>query len=123
MTKGDCYEANANWCMGQLLDGGRKYNRTIRLCHGTVIGAKGSPVEGKEILHCWVEVNNDMFFDFSNGKAIGQRIEMIQHRIIKGKTKKYTLNQASKMLLGTTNYGAWTDEEEERFIGKRIIPE
>jgi len=120
MTEGDCYKANANWCMGQLLNGVRKYIRTIRLCHGTVIGAKGSQVDGKEILHCWVEVNNDMFFDFSNGKAIGKRIEMIQHRIIKGKTKKYTLKQARVMLLGTALYGEWIDEEDERHIGRKI---
>lgn len=121
MSEGDCYQANANWVMDELtMNTNRKYLQSIKLCHGKVIGAKGTEIEGKEIFHCWIEVGDDMMFDFSNGRHIHTRLDAISHRIVQGQTKKYSCKEARRMLLATAVYGEWTDEEDEKTIGRRI---
>ena len=109
MTEGDCFEANANYIIDILFKhkDDRKILKNYRLCHGTVIGAKGSKVEGKEFPHAWVEVGGDVILDFSNGKQVGGRIEEVEHRIKKESVKRYTPKQTARMLLEHEHYGPW----------------
>lgn len=97
---------NANF----LLELSKKYKprfiSTFRLCHGQVIGAKGSPVEGKQFIHCWIEEGN-ILIDNSNGKQIITRKERISNRIIESTVKRYTIDEMIKNLLKYEHYGEW----------------
>ena len=109
MEQGDCFQANAEY----LIDifhkhpKDRKVLQIFRLCHGMVLGAKGSPVEGKWFMHCWIEINGDVVLDNSNGKQTIGRKDKIAYRIKEETVKRYTVRQAMQKLLETEHYGEW----------------
>lgn len=113
--KGDCYEANATWLIDYALTVGadRRELKKWRLCHGTVLGAEGSVVEGKWFDHCWLEMEGKFLIDFSNGKKIVLPIEKLSHRIKLAEAVRYTPAQAIVMLHKTSHYGPWTEEERQ----------
>lgn len=110
---GDCFEANTN----KLLDmwfKDKKISKLFYLCHGKVIGAKNSYVVGKQFMHCWIESKDgDMIFDYSNGKEVITRRELIEHRIIEDTIKKFTVKQIGILISAHEHYGYFTEKELE----------
>lgn len=105
---GDCYKVNADYLINiWVSDKNDLRLRDVFLCHGRVIGAKGSVVEGQEFDHCWIEVGNDVIMDFSNKKTIIGRLSVVEHRIIRSSVKKYTAEQVAKNILEYEHYGGW----------------
>ena len=92
---GDCYRIAAN----NVID-----NKYLLLCHGIVSGQ--GKLKGKRIGHAWNELQ-DMVFDFSNGRQIIIRKEKY-YRIGKiKKVKKYTRDEAIKLMLIYKSLGPW----------------
>lgn len=92
-TNGDCYVVHGK----AILDGAPGI-----LCHGTV----WHPVSGWHE-HCWIELNEDVVVDFSNGHRIVLRREEYYNR---GKVKdvdKYNLEQTRELVLKRGTYGPW----------------
>lgn len=100
MQKGNCYEANGKYIL-DLLISGRKDIRKWKLCHGIVVG------KGIEHGHCWIEYNDDMVMDFSNGHSIALRKEHYYALGRVTKVKRYTAKQVQKNILKYENWGEW----------------
>lgn len=107
--EGDCYRANANFIIDLFHQhkGNRKHLQNYRLCHGDVIGAHGSLVEGKRFPHAWVEIDGRLILDFSNGKLIVIPKDRIQYRIFEDTVKRYTVKQTIQNVFKYEHYGAW----------------
>ena len=106
-AKGDCFQANANYLIElSTKDPSTTLNKDIKLCHGMVIGAKGSPVEGTTFIHAWIE-HNGLLIDNSNGKKIVLPTARIEHRILRDTVKYYTIKEMFDKLLETGHYGEW----------------
>lgn len=103
---GDCYKANWNWILDNY--SAIKDSNDCFLCHGKVIGAKDSEVEGKIFGHAWIE-QGDTFIDCSNNKTIIMKKEKLyaSGRIIINSVKKYTPTEAMAMILKYEHYGNW----------------
>jgi len=107
---GDCYLANGSYILNNYIL--KKANPDgVFLCHGKVIGAKGSKVEGLVFGHAWVEIRG-VLLDFSNGKTLAAPLDKLYEngRIIKDSVKRYTPMQVADMVLKHEHYGAWDDE-------------
>lgn len=94
---GDCYEVHANAFVNGFLEeaGGL-------LCHGTVwhpkVGWHG---------HCWLELNEDVVADYSNGHGVVVRRETY-YAIGKVKNvSRYGIEQARALVLKEGTYGPW----------------
>jgi len=93
---GDCFHKN-----GQIFI---DYECFDFLCHGTVVGQ--GEIKGIKHTHCWIELG-DVVFDYSNGKKIIMRKERY-YEIGKIKDiKKYTIEEAKKLMLKTKHWGDW----------------
>ena len=105
-NKGDCYKANAEFIMKLFPD--IKKSHKIFLCHGKVVGTKGSKVEDITFKHAWIEIN-EMLLDCSNGRLISHRIKDLydKGRIIKDSVIRYTPQKAMEMILKHEHYGPW----------------
>lgn len=92
-ARGDCYEVHGK----AILEG-----TPGLLCHGTVwhpdVGWHG---------HCWIELNEDVVVDFSNGHRAVLRRE-VYYRIGKVKdVRRYDAEQARELVLREGTYGPW----------------
>jgi hypothetical protein len=91
--KGDCYEV-----------AGRKVmeDTHLLLCHGVT----HNTLTGRFMGHAWNELG-DMVFDFSNGNNIVmERKRYYKLGRIK-KVRKYTSEEAMKLMLKHENFGPW----------------
>jgi len=97
MIMGDCYAVHGR----AFLEG-----MSGLLCHGTVWH---SDVGWHE--HCWIELNEDVVLDFSNGHQVAVRRE-IYYKIGKVKDiKRYNVEQARELTLKEGTYGPWLVDE------------
>jgi len=116
MTKkklGNCFEANTNKLL-EMWFKNKQVSKIFFLCHGKVIGAKNSPVENKEFMHCWIEnKKGDLIFDYSNDKEVIVRKELLEHRIIKETIIKFTIEQIANLIHTHEHYGWFTKKELE----------
>lgn len=95
--KGDCYEVHASAFLEGFLGetGGL-------LCHGTVwhpdVGRHG---------HCWLELNEDVVADYSNGHGVVVRRETYYAIGKVRDVRRYTVEQARALVLKEGTYGPW----------------
>jgi len=91
---GDCYEVHAKAIIDGLLPG--------MLCHGTVwhqeTGWHG---------HCWIEVNDDVVLDFSNGHQVIVRRDAYYELGKVKNVKRYNPEQARELMEKEGTYGEW----------------
>lgn len=108
-AKGDCYIANGKYIFDVFMSKGLKCPelQDVLICHGDVIGAKGSPVEGQQFDHCWIELSGDIILDMSNGKKVCGRIDSIKQRIVEGTVTRYTPEELVKMIAKHEHWGPW----------------
>ena len=102
---GNCFEANGKVLIGLFIED-KSFARQHFLCHGIVIGQEGTPVEGQEFTHGWLELG-DVVFDHSNGKEVVMRKELYYEA---GEIKniiRYTGEEAIQLLYKTQHYGPW----------------
>jgi hypothetical protein len=112
LGEGDCYEIAS-----KLLFNSDHTKEGYILCHGTVVGQ--GPIEGAIFGHAWLEykqrlpmdnngiLNLDMVLDHSNGKRTSMPKDLY-YKIGRIKNvKKYTKEEARKMLLTELTYGPW----------------
>ncbi len=97
---GDCYKAN-----------GKKIIEMINipncfLCHGTVVGQKGTPVEGQCYDHCWIEIQ-DVVMDFSNGQEIIIKKEVYYDIGVIKNVIRYKPKEAIKLSFKHRTWGPW----------------
>lgn len=96
MKNGDCYEVHGN----AFLEG-----MPGLLCHGTVyhpdVGWHG---------HCWIELNEDVVIDFSNGHQAALKRERYYKAGRVKDVKRYDIEQARKLILEEGHYGPWGEE-------------
>jgi len=106
---GDCYFIHGNFV---IRHGKKRAYKNLILCHGRVKGAIGSPVEGRIFGHAWLE-HGDIFMDLSNNKKIIMRKENLYNsgRVIMDSIKRYSVDEALKMMLKHEHYGPWEEEE------------
>ena len=106
---GDCYEVHGNYITDLFLR--KEKQRTVfRLCHGQVLGKTGD-VDGLWFEHAWIEINGDVLLDFSNGNKIVTRVDALKDRIKAETVKRYTPEEASKLILKHEHYGPWEEEK------------
>ena len=101
---GDCYQAAANYMLGQCLRGENKH---LILVHGEVCGQ--GPLEGVTYGHAWV-LDGDMVIDLSNGRDL--RVPKAVYYALGGidrlnNTHQYTWEEAKVLLLTRKVYGPW----------------
>lgn len=93
--RGDCYEKNGN----AFIEG-----MPGLLCHGTVwhpnVGWHG---------HCWIELNEDVVMDFSNGHHAVLRREVYYKAGKVKDVKKYNIEQARNLIVKEGTYGPWKE--------------
>ena len=100
-TGGDCYQVH-----GQAMLNGTLVNfGNIKLCHGTV-WHPDTEWHG----HCWVEVNNDMIIDISNGRQVITRRELYYSSGYVKDVYRYTSEQVIELMLKHETYGPWNDK-------------
>ena len=106
---GNCYEVHANHITNIIIKEGMESPKlkNCLLCHGDVLGAVGSKVQGKQFGHAWIELNGDMMLDISNGNEIVCRIDQVEHRIVRNTVKRYTPQQVAENLIKFEHYGEW----------------
>ena len=97
--KGDCFEIAGRNVME---------HKGWKLCHGTVSGQ--GHLEGKRFDHAWNE-EGDIVFDNSNGRDIVMRKERYYELGKISDVKRYTREQAMKLMLKTKNFGPWEVEK------------
>lgn len=98
---GDCYEVHAK----QLLAGlANTFGASSVLCHGTVWHPKT-----KWHGHCWIELNEDVVMDISNGCQVVTRREAYYRAGKVKDVKKYNVKQVNAMILVHGTYGPWGD--------------
>jgi len=105
---GDCYEANARFLVDKFLFA-RKNADDFRLVHGIAIGQEGSPIDGLEFGHCWIEHKKNEVWDFSNGRNIKMPKEVyyLLGKIDPNKTIKYKIEDIRNWLLKSKHWGPW----------------
>lgn len=103
VQQGNCFEANFKWLMNN-----RQHHKSAVLCHGKVVGAVGSPVEGKVFSHAWIEDGN-LLIDTSNGKSIKIMKDPVysKGRILADTVIRYTYFEAANACLNDEHYGPW----------------
>lgn len=109
---GDCFEVNAGYILDNFFFKFKnKKSKDVFLCHGKVIGAKGSKVEGEIFVHAWIEIG-DVFMDYSNGNSIitGKEKVYATGRILVETVKKYSPKQVANFTLKQEHYGPWAKE-------------
>lgn len=101
-ANGDCYEIHMKILMDNHKD------QELRLCHGQVTG-DGADVEGVRYGHAWLEHNNFIVFDYSNGTQLTTLKEKYYKKgnIKEKEVKRYTFKEASRKILETGQYGEW----------------
>lgn len=115
-TLGNCFEVNTNKLL-EMWFKDKTVSKLFYLCHGKVIGAKNSDVEGKQFIHCWIETKDgDMLFDYSNDNTIEIRKDLISKRIIENTVVRYTVKQIMKLMYKFEHYGDYT-KEERKIVG------
>ena len=114
-TKGDCYKAAANFCIGSAFrPDNLEFVGEPYLVHAEVRGQ--GKAEGIRFGHAWVE-DDENVYDYSNGrkliipKPVYYAIGDIQTDDPK-KYQKYTFQDARAKMLETKHYGSWDIETE-----------
>lgn len=100
---GDCYEVHAK----AILDIGDDRPSPLigaqtMLCHGSVWHP-----ESKRHGHCWLELDEDVVLDVSNGHSVLMRREKYYKVGKVQKVKRYTPEQTRDNLLKYGTYGDW----------------
>jgi hypothetical protein len=123
-TKGDCYEAAGQFCMGSVyMPEPIEFIGEPHLVHAEVKGQ--GKAEGIRFGHAWVE-DDENVYDYSNGrqiimpKVVYYAIGDIQTENPQ-KYQRYTFPEARAKMLKTKHYGSW-DIETEYADGGEIAP-
>lgn len=103
---GDCFKANADYIIDNYIN--IKDSKVISLCHGKVIGAKGSKIEGITFDHAWIEAG-DLLIDHSGGKIIQVYKKRLYDtgKILKDTVIKYNPKETLKLINKFEHYGPW----------------
>lgn len=105
MTKhGDCYEANGAFLMTKLLSQEPDI-QLWKLCHGIATGQ--GEIMGIGHGHCWLEYNEDVVLDLSNGRQIVMRREEYYKIGNIRNVRKYSAEQVRMKILTTGHWGVW----------------
>jgi len=118
LKEGNCYEIAA-----KLLFCPENNQKSYTLCHGTAVGQ--GPIEGAIFGHAWLEyqdhiptpqgigIDLEMVLDHSNGKKTSMPKELY-YKIgrIRG-VKKYSKEEARKMLITQMTYGPWEETDNK----------
>jgi hypothetical protein len=107
MSLGDCFEVHAKHLHLMSFNDPEKL-KTMVLVHGVPTGT-GNGIEGLEYAHCWIEENEMMVIDISNGADHYVPIPLYYGvgNIDEKRTKKYTYPEMKKWLHETEIYGPW----------------
>ena len=93
---GDCYQKNGDIFLTQFR------NTDALICHGTATGQ--GKIKGVAIGHCWIELNNDIVMDYSNGDKVVIRKERY-YKIGKIRNvKRYNWDEFSALIQKTGNW-------------------
>ncbi len=98
---GDCYKA-ALEAFKDFYDMGE---RNIKLVHGVVTGQ--GVLDGVEYGHAWVEVDDSIVCDYSNGQDIEMPISEYYRIGNVQLTKKYNFDQVANNIMKNGTYGPW----------------
>lgn len=117
---GDCCEA-ALWGAEKLVTIHRMNPDTLRIVHGIVTGSSG-PVEGRRYGHAWIEMNNTIVFDFSNGNeaVLMKEAYYAAGEIEEEETRVYSLDEARRECVESGIYGPWDDDLFEHWIPEEL---
>lgn len=96
---GDCYDVHGK----AIIEMPPEYGNTL-LCHGVVWHAK-TGWHG----HCWLELNEDVVLDMSNGHQSIMRKEAYYAAGKVRDVRSYTAEQAMKMMSTKGTYGPWEE--------------
>lgn len=108
---GDCYAAAAHVVIEAhdwKLD---EQGESFILCHGSPIGR--GPIEGVKFGHAWVEVNDTLVIDQSNGNNIFMDVGRYYAigQIKPDEVVRYTPQQLAAMIREHKTYGPWHETE------------
>lgn len=104
--KGDCFETNTKKFI-EMCKFSKEITQKIFLCHGKVIGAKNTPIEGTVYSHCWIEMNGDIYMDYSNGLNVVTHKDIVKDNIKEDTVVKYNIKTLFTKMIETENYGPW----------------
>ena len=97
-ANGDCYKVHAEAILDIALT-------DVRLCHGSVWHTDVSR-HG----HSWLELNEDVVMDISNGHNTVMRREQYYKVGKVQDVKRYTVEQVRELLLKHGTYGPWNKQ-------------
>jgi len=99
---GDCFSANFRQFV-QLIDEGV---RDLVLVHGEVVGR--GRLEGVPFSHCWLELNDNIVIDVSNGQSSVVFKHLYYERGRVGDNVfRYAPSEAVQRACATGHYGPW----------------
>ena len=105
LETGDCFK-NAIYYMSRNKEEG------MLLVHGLVLGT-GNGIKGVRYVHAWVENDYlviDPSADLENPRYVKKEIYYSVGKIEKSKTKRYTYDQMSEMLMKHKIFDSWEIE-------------
>lgn len=98
---GDCY-VTALHTFQDFYENGMK---DVKLVHGVVTGQ--GPLDGIEYNHAWVELNDAIVCDYSNGNNVVMPISQYYNIGNIDITKKYNIRDVANMVSKYGTYGPW----------------